>query len=64
MYLLNIFVDFSYIKEFSFCDLYDSFERIPGIESQLTALSFAASLKEFSTSSFVVIESFFGPDLM
>ena len=57
IYLLNIFANFSYIKEFSFCALNTSFKHIPGIiKSQLTALSLAASLKEFFTSSFVIIK--------
>ena len=56
IYLLNIFANFSYIKEFSFCALNTSFKHIPGIKSQLTALSLAASLKEFFTSSFFIIK--------
>ena len=56
IYLLNIFSNFSYIKEFSFWALNNSFKHIPGIKSQLTAFSLAASLNEFITSSFVIVK--------
>ena len=42
IYLLNIFANFSYNKESSFCVLNNSFKQIPGIKPQLTALSLAA----------------------
>ena len=51
-----MFVNFSYNKEFSFCALNNSFKHAPGIKSQLTALSLAASLKEFFTSSSVMVK--------
>ena len=53
---MNIFANFSYNKEFSFCALNNSFKHTPGIKSQLTALSLAASLKEFFTSSSVIVK--------
>ena len=56
IYLINIFANFSYIKEFSFCALNTSFKHIPGIKSQLTALSLSVSLKEFFTFYFVIVK--------